>query len=429
MAFQPFEALERWQARYGDVFTLRGLGGQMVVSATTEGAKALFTEDPSSYAPPDDFAMLLGKHSLFVTHGAEHRRDRKLLAPSFSAERMHVYADSIATIAREELGRQVGRDASLKQILEHIAARISTSTVFGVDDEREARRLVGAMSAPITVKGLPLFLFFAPLRHRPFPPWRAFLAARAELDRLLYRLIRARRGASTRGKDILSLLFEAKFDDGGTLSDTQIRDQLITLFLGGHETTVITGTWLIDALFRQPAWSEQVRAELDGLGDDAVALARAPRLDASLSESLRLHPTIPWVSRKLVRPMRFEGHDVPAGSRVAAATWLLHMKAATFPNPRTFDATRFVGRTFRPDQYLPFGGGARRCIGAAYGRFATALIAAVALREFELTPLSSPARFVRTGAVMGPEGAVPVRVRRRRTSPSPDAAVARRNGG
>jgi cytochrome P450 len=189
-------------------------------------------------------------------------------------------------------------------------------------------------------------------------PWSRFLRARERLDTFIYREIHARRENGIRGDDILSSMLDAAYDDGSRMTDQEIRDQLVTLVFAAHETTGVALAWAFYWLARHPDECRRLEEEL------ASVAAESPYLEAVCQETLRLHPVIPEVIRKLLQPLEIQGFRIPAGTAVAACTSIVHERSELYPEPHRFKPERFLDRTFSPFEHFPFGGGSRRCIGA-----------------------------------------------------------------
>ena len=381
--------LEDCRRRYGDAFTLRFTGlPPLVFVSDPESAKRLFSADREHALPAGRSLTLepvLGSHSLLLLEGAEHMKRRKLMLPPFHGERMRAYEESIATVARAEIERwpRAG-EFELRPRMQAITLEVILAAVFGVADGRrhdELRDLLGRVLAQ-TRRSLSqaLGIITRPLgRYGPYGPFQRLLE---RTDALLAAEIADRRRdpALAERADILSMLVAARFDDGTEMSDGELRDQLMTLLVAGHETTATALAWAFDFLLHDPAALARSR-EAAATGDDAY-------LDAVASESQRLRPVITSVGRKLGTPGAYGGYELDAGTSVLITTYLLQTRPDVYPEPYEFRPGRFAGQ--RPDTYswTPFGGGIRRCIGAA---FAT-LEMRVVLREVSARTELRPAR-------------------------------------
>jgi cytochrome P450 len=409
------------QRRYGDPFTLATQSGPLVVTGDPELVKAIFSADPDMFEP---FAVsligpFLGEQSVIMTAGEKHRRDRKLLTPPFHGARMRAYGQTIVAATRA-LTRdwRPGWAGPVQPTTAGISLDIIIRAVFGIEDDRERERWSDAIRRDIGA--ISPTLIFLPFLRRDFlglGPWAHFKRTRARFDALILGEIAARRARSASGEDILSLIMSARYDDGGAMSDGEIRDQLITLLAAGHETTATALAWALYWIHLDPPLLRDLRDEIRGLGPapepDAVAVL--PLLDAVCAETLRLHPIVPDVARRLRAPMTLGGWNIPRGGGVAAVTSLLHADPKLYPRPQVFDGRRFLKLKTSPFAYTPFGGGARRCLGAAFALYEMKLVLATMIDELELELLDRSVQPARQNVTIGPKGGVRMRVIGRRS--------------
>ncbi len=238
-------------------------------------------------------------------------------------------------------------------------------------------------------------------------PWATYQRASGRVDELLYRQIAEVRPQAEGRADILSLMLMARYDDGQAMSDAHVRDELRTLLIAGHETSAITLAWALERVHRDPAVLARLLAEIDGSDGSAEALAKLPYLGAIVDETLRLAPVIEVVFRKLAKPWRFAGYDLPAGVSIAPAITLVHMREDLYPEPERFRPERMLERKPGPFEYLPFGGGHRRCIGAAFAHYQIRIALGTILREWSLALREpSPVEVVRRSVTLGPKTGV-----------------------
>jgi cytochrome P450 len=411
-ARDPYATFLRCREQYGDPFTLPMLGSQVVVTGRPELVKAMY-----ALPSPDVGGLLghlipdiLGSQSVLVKSGTDHADDRKLMMPLFHRERLAACSRTIATITREEmrkhtpgtpvLGYELGRAIALEVILR---ALFGVTDAARVPDFRKAVLRLAETASPAMI--------FSKALRKPFfglGPWAKAQRAMADLDALFYAQIAARR-ADPHGDDMLGLLLEARYDDGQPMSDTAIRDQLMSLVLAGHETMAVTLSWGLHWILSDAEVRGRLTAEVDGADDDRVGML--PYLDAVCKETLRIYPIQPVVMRHCLKPVSFAGCTVPAGSFVGAATTLVHMDPAIYPEPERFRPERFLaGKSPSISEFFPFGGGVRRCIGAAFATQEMKLVLATLLREHHFVPtFEGTPRPVRQSTVTGPEGKVPLR--------------------
>jgi len=414
-ALGPYAFYRRMAGRYGDLFTVPTLLGPIVVACHPEGVRAIFT------APAQDVARwgteaaspLVGDHSLILTHGEPHRRARKLLAPPFHGARMTAYRAVARDAALRVASRWGERPFRLLDATLALSLQVAMRAIFGVDDAARVRRLEDAILASHDAL-TPSIMLFRGLR-RGFGgrgPWSRFLRRRASLDALVHEEIGARRArrapreAGSAGEDILSAMLEARYDDGAAMSDTEIRDQLVTLVFAAHETTGVALAWSFYWLARHPEARERLAAELATADEDG------PYLDAVCQETLRLHPVIPEVIRRLLAPVDVQGARIPGGMAVAACTTLVHERPDVYPAPHAFRPERFLERTYSPFEHFPFGGGSRRCIGAAFAVQQMKTVLATLVPRYRIDLVNGDgARPVLRNLTVGPRDGIPVRAR------------------
>ncbi|WP_405159772.1 cytochrome P450 [Nocardia sp. NBC_01499] len=408
-----FERYFRWRrAREGDPFFVRFPGfGSALFTGTAEGAREMFRAPVDTIEPPrpNPIEPLVGTASLILSSGERHRRDRALLAPAFHGARIRAYGEIIRDSVRTEMteGNQPWRPGvriDSRAAARAITLRVILEAVFGVDSHERRAEYTRAVSDFLTAFSGPLMLLPL-LRHGLFgrAPWDRFVAARERLDRLIVDDI-ARRRASTGNlaTDILGMLLNTRYDDGTALTDDELCEQLRTLLVAGHETTATTLVWALFHLHRDPATLEPLRAELRAAGPDAdpVELARLPYLDAVCQETLRLHPAVPIVVRRLTAPFTLRGVDLAAGDTMGVAVPLLHSDPQVWTEARRFRPERFIERKYGPFEFAPFGGGHRRCVGASLADYELRIALATMVSRVRLrlvpryangrTPISVP---------------------------------------
>jgi cytochrome P450 len=369
---RPEWLMERAQRECGDVFTLELPIGPVVVLAHPDAVKAVFTTDPSRLRAGEANAVLepvVGPESLLLLDGRRHLRRRKLVLPPFHGARLAAYAGDMAEMTRRELASwPVGTPFALEPRMRAITLAVIIRVVFGIEDSPRADALRALIPRLLPDGGLASLVLLPALRRDlgPGSPWRRFLAARAEVDRLLYDEIASRRrvpGLSER-TDVLSLLLQARDEEGAPLTDRELRDELMTLLLAGHETTATALAWTFALLFHHPAALARAVAEARATEPGAPA----PWLDAIGTETLRLKPPLPLVVRRATEPVTVAGRELPAGAHLSPCIYLVHRRADVYPRPTAFAPERFLGRGPETYAWLPFGGGTRRCVGAAFAQ-------------------------------------------------------------
>ncbi|HZF54690.1 MAG TPA: cytochrome P450 [Polyangiaceae bacterium] len=416
----PRDAYARIVQKSGDPCWLQTVVGPVVVTGDPEGVRAIFAADPDSfeYYAPEMEAPLFGETALVFATGEQHRSDRKLISPAFAPARMKAYGRAMADIAaRQAAAWEPDRPFDMLASALSISLEALLQAIVGLREPTTIER-AGAATLRLSAAVTPTLLFFPALRRRFYGlgPYARFLRASDEVDSILREQIDERRRSSNGGEDILSLMTRARYEDGTPMSDKKIRDELRVLLFAGHETTAIAIAWALYWIHREPSVRERLLGELAALGPspEPEAIVALPYLDAVCQETLRLHPIIPEIVRMLRRPLALKGFSVPAGVGVLAAATLLHDREDLYPEPRRFLPDRFLQRKFTPFEFMPFGGGAHRCLGAGLAVFEMKVVIGALLRACELTLAGTePIEPVRRGVTMGPRGGVPMRVVRR----------------
>jgi cytochrome P450 len=404
--------LERCRQRYGNVFSLKlwPLGLLVVVCEPTE-IKRIFTSDPDHAEAGAGNALvepLTGPDSILVLDGARHLHTRRLMLPSFHGERIRVYGELIDEIAEAEIDSwPLDKPFPIHIPMQTITLRVILRAVFGIEDiERrgEFERLIPKLMTSPALIWPPLGRDFG-----PYSPRRRFVALREDVDTLLFEEIERRRdepGLEERD-DVLSMLILARDEDGEGMNDYELRDQLITLLLAGHETTATALAWTFERLLRNPSVLDRLRDEL-AEGDEEY-------LECTIKESLRSRPIIPYALRRLAGPMDIAGYSVPSGSFVGASTILAHGRPDLYPEPDAYRPERFLDGGADTYTWIPFGGGVRRCIGATFATFEMKVILKRVLDRCEFAaPDSKPERPVRRFVTYRPSRGARVVLRERR---------------
>jgi cytochrome P450 len=422
----PRGFFEEQYRRYGDPCTLFTAQGALVITQNPEHVRTIFTADPDLFEPWPValLGIFFGERSVIMSAGDRHRRDRKLLTPPLHGARMREYGQIIVDATHEATRHwKAGWQGPVHPVTTEISLDVIVRAVFGIDQPGARERAEAVVKDDIEAL-TPAILFVPALRRALLGrgPWARFQRMRGRLDRLLYGEIAARRAASKEGeprKDILSLIVGARYDDGSAMTDTEIRDQLITLLAAGHETTATALAWALYWTHRDPSIAADLRAEIEDLGDEPQpdAIAALPRLDAVCTETLRLHPIVSDVTRRLRAPLSLAGYEIPAGAGVGVTGATMHHDPTLYPEPDRFDATRFLAAKPPMFGYVPFGGGSRRCLGAAFATYEMKLVLATLLASFDFELLDRDVVPFRRNVTMGPRGGVRMRVRRRRFLP------------
>jgi cytochrome P450 len=374
--------------RYGDVFTERLMsdGQPLVLFTRPEHAKEIFAGDPEVFHAGKGNAILgpiMGEHSLLLQDGAEHNRARRLLMPAFHGAALRGYESVVTRLARQEVARwRPGVPFRSLDRMRALTLEVVLRVVFGVSDESHLARLRPLVARTVDVSPLVLIGWGIPVLRR-LGPWKAAVDDQRALDAVLYAEIAERRAAADLHvrPDVLSRLICGPDDQ--TPSDQELRDQLVTLLLAGHETTATALSWSLYELARDPVQLRSARA--------AAAEDDRDHLEAVLKESMRLHPVIPMVVRHLMRPATIGGVDLPAGANVGPSILLIHARDDLHRDPGSFRPQRFLDGEVATNTWIPFGGGVRRCIGAGFSLMEGVAVLREVLVRFDLALPPGPA--------------------------------------
>lgn len=410
LARRPLESLLGWHKRYGDVFTVRYLiFGTGVYVADPAAIRDLLTGDQSDLHAGEanaPLAPLVGNSSILVLDGAEHLRQRRLLLPPFQGSAVQAFRDVIREVAEAEVARwSTGTEFALRDRMRALTFEVICRAVFGVADSQRVARLRAALT-PIMDMGATLFLPSVLRRDfGPLSPWGRLQRRLRRADTLLFEEIARRRHEPDleQRTDVLSLLLRARDEEGRAMTDAELRDELMTMLAAGHETTATALAFAFDLLLRHRRVLSRLQESLT-TGDDAF-------LDAVVTESLRLRPVIDASERTLTKPRVIAGWELPAGIRVYPAILLVHRREDLYPDADQFRPQRFLDEGAESYSWLPFGGGIRRCVGAALAQAEMAEVIRVVLSRVTLRPLrSEPDPVVMRGITLVPRHGTPVAI-------------------
>ena len=411
----PYATTLAWRDRFGDPFLTRTVNGDVVMTGKADHLRTIFAAPAETYEPfgVRAIAPVVGDSSLLILGGEAHRRERKLLMPPFHGARMKAYAEIMRDVAFRHFAAARDEPTTFQGVAQRLTLEIIVRAIFGVTSSAEAET-IGRGVLEVIDAVHPAFLF-APFLQRELGgigPYARFRRAFERGDADLARLVDERR-ARPPGEDILGLLLEARYEDGLPMPDLAIRDELRTLIVAGHETTAMTLAFLVDMLFRAPDVLARATGEAKCAGGgSALALAELPYIDALAKEVLRIRPIITESMRTLRRPLQLGAIEVPAGMHIGASIVLAHYDPERFPSPTELRPERFLDHKVAPTDYFPFGGGARRCIGAAFAEMEIRIVVATLLAGFDVELLAAAAATpVRRNLTMAPKGGVPVRIR------------------
>ncbi len=399
--------MDRCRARYGDVFTLNfvaravsGPGvareeGKWVFLADPDHVKQVFTADPDVVRTGETNGFLLGlvgARSILVLDEPDHMAERRLLLPTLHGDRVQRYGELMASVAREEVERWPrGESLALWPRMQAITLDVIVRVVFGITESTQIARWRELLRTLLDTGTSPRFVItqalLASLRARP--TLAGYHRLMAPVDDAIYDEIARRRTAADLSErdDILSVLMQARYEDGSPLSDVELRDELITLLVAGHESTATMLAWAFERLVRHPDKLARVRDEARA-GEDAYA-------DAVVKETLRLRPVLPIVLRRLAAPMEVGGHPLPEGAWIAPCAYLVHRRPDLYPDPLRFEPERFLDRKPGTYTWMPFGGGVRRCLGASFAQLELKQVLQAVVAHVDLRPSRDDAERIR----------------------------------
>jgi cytochrome P450 len=369
----------RLRKRYGDVFTIRLVPSSrvVVVLSRPDHIRELFGTPPSVMHAGEGntvLAPIMGDHSLLLLDDDDHVRMRRQLMPAFNGQALRGYSEMMARLARAEVESwPVGEPFRLHERMRTLTLEVILQVVFGVTDQDRLAQLRPLVDKVVSVRPVIMLGGFYPRLLR-LPPWRTYLETQQQVDEILYDEIAARRNQPDLAErnDVLSRLLAA-----GTWSDEELRDQLVTLLLAGHETTATALAWAFHELARRP---DQLRA-----GQRAADEGDDDYLEAITKESMRLRPVIYQVGRRVTETVELAGYRLPRGTTLMAAIGLVHSDEQHFPDAEEFRPQRFFGdNPPAPGTWIPFGGGTRRCIGAGFSLLEATEILRAALTRYDV---------------------------------------------
>jgi cytochrome P450 family 135 len=420
-ARRPYPFMKRCQERYGDVFTLRILhSGTWVFLCDPEDVKKVFTAPAGSLGVALANPLLLpvlGPRSVMLMEEPAHMTRRRLMLPPFHGKRMGADTEMMAEVARGEVRSwPVGEPFELWPHMQAVTQEVIMRSVFGPDDEGRLEHLRQLLHRLTAALNEPKRLNRAAALG---PGWLSrntgFRQAMVPVEEaLLEEVDRRRREGENGRKDIVSILIDARYEDGSPMSERDLRDELITLLTDGPTSSSLA--WVFERLLRHPEKLERLQDEVLAGEDDAY-------MDAVVKETLRLCPPVPVVVRRLLKPLELGEYSLPAGTTVAPCVYLIHHSEEIYPNPRQFLPERFLEQAPGTYTWIPFGGGTRRCLAASYAEMEMKRVLRTVLNEVELHPVDSDSERARRSAIsFSPDKRARVVAEPRTPAPVPRAA-------
>lgn len=390
--------------QFGDIFVAPPISDNpekpAIFVSDPEGLKHLLSRDRGQeFAAPGEMNKILepitGNRSLILLSNKSHQRQRKLLMPPFHGDRMKAYGDIISEISDRVMATlPQNRVFKMRPVMQDITLNVIMQAVFGLSEGERYEEIKPLLARLTEFTNSPLnssLLFFGFLQQDwgNWSPWGRMMNTQRQIDELLYAEIRDRRGQDCRDReDILSLMLSARDENGEAMSDRELRDELITLLFAGHETTASALAWAFYWIHQDPKIREKLLAEIHELGPnpDPMSVYKLPYLTAICNETLRIYPVgMLTFFRETTQAVEFMGYDLQPHTPIVGCIYLAHHRPETYPNPEQFRPERFLERDFSPYEFLPFGAGARRCIGSALALYEMKLVLATILSRYSLT--------------------------------------------
>lgn len=418
---RPLEYLDRCAQRYGDIFSIRFSGfPSFVVLSNPQAIQEIFTADPKLFeydANKGFFQASLGDNSLILLNGDRHQRQRRMLTPPFHGERMQAYGQIICDVTKQVIGQwTIGKPFLAHPSMQEIALRVILRAVFGLEEGlrfQHLKQLLGSLLDSVNSPLSSSVVFIKALQQDlgSWSPWGRFLRQKQQVDELIYAEIRERREQpNLSGEDILSLMMSARDEQGQPMTDEELRDQLMTLLIAGHETTATALAWALYWIHHLPEVRDKLLKELFTLPQDPdpSAIAKLPYLNAVCSETLRIYPVVLFSFPRIVKsPLQMMDYQFEPGTRLVPCIYLTHHREDIYPEPKRFKPERFLERKFSPHEYLPFGGSNRVCLGMAFALFEMKLVLATIVREKQLALVDNgPIKPIRRVGTVTPSGGV-----------------------
>ncbi|MFN6470680.1 MAG: cytochrome P450 [Nostoc sp. SerVER01] len=417
--FNPLELMETSAKAYGECFSLNlTANNPIVLFSNPQAIQQIFTaplEQLDARGSAQLLGSLLGENSLILLSGASHQRQRRLLTPPFHGDRMKAYGQIIANITNEVISKwKIGEPFSIRDSMQEISLRVILQAVFGLNQGERLTKLQGLLRSVLELSGSPLrasITFFPILQvdWGNWSPWGIFLRQMQQIDEILYSEIKERRDRPDASRtDILSLMMSARDVNGEPMTDVELRDELMTLLVAGHETTASALTWAIYWIHHLPEVREKLLTELDNVSEnpDWNEISRLPYLTAVCQETLRIYPIVMLTIPRIVKtPIEIMGYELQPGTLLTGSIYLMHHREDLYPEPNQFKPERFLQRQYSQYEYLPFGGGNRTCIGMAFAMFEMKLVLATVLSQMNLALVDNyPVKPTRRGITLGPSG-------------------------
>ncbi|RCJ18652.1 cytochrome P450 [Nostoc sp. ATCC 43529] len=419
----PVGYMEKAAQQYPDIFTGRivGFGDTVVFVNHPQAIQEILTNDRKKFVAVGEankiVAPLVGERSLFLKDGIPHKQKRQLVMPAFHGERMQAYGQQIYNLSTKVFSQlTLNQHFLARNLTQEISLQVILQVVLGLNEGEKFQQLKYLLPQLLDLTRSPITssLFFFSFLQKDlgaWSPWGKFLRDRQQVDKSIYaEMAERRQELNPERTDILSMLMLAQDDTGQSMTDEELRDQLMTLMLAGYETTASAIAWALYWIHQKPLVREKLLEELDTLGDspDPMSIYRLPYLTAVCNETLRIHPVVMFSFPRVVQePIELLGHRLEPGTVTLPSIYLTHQREDLYPKPQEFQPERFLERQFSPYEFLPFGAGVRRCIGEALAVFQMKLVLATVLSNYQLALVDGQReRPKRKGFTLAPSGGV-----------------------
>ncbi len=381
----PVAYMEQAVKEHPDLFTatVSGFSDSLIFVNDPQGIQQILTNDRQIFFPAGELNNILtpivGYSSLLSLDGQKHKRERKLMMPSFHGERMHYYGNLVHEIVDRIFSKQrVNSVFIAREITQDISLTVILEVVFGLTEGEKFDRIAQLIKSILNRFNQPInisFLFYEFLRKDwgKWSPWGNFIRIQKELDELIYHEIETRRTETNDQQiDMLSLLLSAQDENGQGMTNQELRDELMLILFAGHETTAIAMAWSLYWIHYHPEIKDKLLGELDNLpaNSDGMTIYQQPYLTAVCNETLRIYPVAMLTFPRIVtEPVELLGHQLSKGTVLLGCIYNTHQRQDLYPSPYQFKPERFLERQYSPYEFLPFGGGVRRCLGEALASY------------------------------------------------------------
>ncbi len=436
---RPYDFLDDCAKSYGDTFTMRLMGfPPLVMLSDPQAIGEIFATDAKQFDVGKNNEIgkpFLGNNSLLLMDGNRHKRERKMLMPPFHGEKVEFYGEIICQLTEQVVSTWQPQQPFLaSKAMRDITLEVILHAVFGISEGDRYQQIRTLLANLLDMIGSPLSasLIFFPILQQDWgawSPWGRLVRQRQQIYDLLQAEIDQRRSQpEIKGNDVLSLMLLARDENGQPMTDIELQDELMTMLLLGHETTATALTWALYWIHKLPVVKDKLLQELDSQGNDTepLAIARLPYLTAVCNETLRIYPVLPMTFIRSSRiSVEIAGQQFPPGTCLVPCIYLVHRREDFYPEAKQFKPERFLERQFSPAEFIPFGGGNRRCLGYALAMLKMKLVLATIMSKYELTLANQkPEKPSRRGVTMAPANGVKMIVTGERSREQKQALLA-----